>query len=171
MEKISGVLYKEEQSFPVWVYFLLFSWVLFIIPIFIINPNLQKRQEIVFAILAGILFEILLIAFIGKITVLVRWNELIVKIGFFGKMGTRLRKVEIKNVRIIDDKLWKRYGGWGIKMTFGVIAYVYSNGGGVEIELGESYYKKGMMKLMQFQKVVISSENPKRLMDAIMSMS
>ncbi|CUS81652.1 hypothetical protein JGI3_01428 [Candidatus Kryptobacter tengchongensis] len=171
METISGLLYKEEQAFPAWFYLLFFLWIPFVILVFVVNPELQERSELVLAILVASLFEILLIGFIGKITVLVKWNELVVKIGFFGKTVTKIKKVEIKNVRVVNEKLWKKYGGWGIKANFGVIAYVYSNGGGVEIELGEDYYRKGLSKLMKFQKLILSSKNPERLANAIMSMS
>ncbi|MCS7230199.1 MAG: hypothetical protein RMJ81_03590 [Candidatus Kryptonium sp.] len=172
METISGLLYKEEQTFPTWFYFLFFSWIPFIVALFFMNPELIEKSEVVLAILGALLFEVLIIGFIGKMTVIVRWNELVVKLGFFGKTMTKIKKVEIKNVRVVEEKLWKKYGGWGMRGTFGTIAYVYYGDKGVEIELQENYPRGGgLRKLISLEKVVISSKNPNRLADAIMSMS
>jgi len=60
------------------------------------------------------------------------------------------------------------YGGWGIKGTWGTVAFIYSGGGGVEIELINS--KQGLLKV-KLSKAVISSKNPWRLAEAIMSIS
>lgn len=169
MENVSGLLYKEDQTPPAWLYILLFLWLPIIVAaIFIANPRAFERIDVVLAILIGAFFELFLIGLIGKMTILVRWNELIVKIGFLGLRTLRIRKGEIKSVEVVEGKLWKMYGGWGIKGAFGMIAYVYSDGGGVEIELINS--KQGLLKT-KLRKVVISSKNPWRLADAIMSMS
>ncbi|MEN3039253.1 MAG: hypothetical protein ABDI07_08920 [Candidatus Kryptonium sp.] len=140
--------------------------------LFFMNPELLEKGEVILAILGAFLFEALLIGFIGKITVIVKWNELVVKLGFFGKTMTKLKKDEIKNVKVVEEKLWKKYGGWGMRATFGTIAYVYSGDKGVEIELQEKHPQRGVMrKLVSLEKIVISSKNPNRLADAIMSMS
>ncbi len=168
METVSGLLYKEEQNFPAWFYFLFYLWAPFIAILFIFNPELLERSDVMLAILLAVLFEFLVIALIGKMTILVKWNEMIVKIGFFGLKMLKIRKSEIKEVKVVEGKLWKMYGGWGIRGTWGTVAYVYSNGGGVEIELINS--KQGLLKT-KLRKVIISSKNPWRLADAIMSIS
>ncbi len=166
---LTGILYKEEQNFPFWVYLIFLSWIpiLLILPLF--EPGIFERKDVLLVFLALIAFEIVLIGSIGKLSVIVRWNELIVKIGFFGLTAAKIKKVEIKNVRILEESLWKTYGGWGIKTTFGTVAYVYSGNGGVEIEVGDLYGQK--KKFWKVKKIVISSKNPARLMEAIMSMT
>ncbi|MFN3134646.1 MAG: hypothetical protein ACK44H_03635 [Candidatus Kryptonium sp.] len=168
MENISGLLYKEEQFFPTWFYFLFYSWVPFIVILFIVEPELLKRSDLILIILLGALLEFFVIALIGKMTILVRWNEMVVKIGFFGIRTLKVKKSEIKDVKVVDGKLWKMYGGWGIKGAFGMIAFVYSAGGGVEIELINS--RQGLLKV-KLRKVIISSKSPGRLADAIMSIT
>ncbi len=166
---LTGILYKEDQKLPFWVYLLVLSWIpiLFILPFF--EPKILERKEILLVFLAILIADFAIIGFIGKLSVIVKWNEMIIKIGFFGLTATKLKKVEIKNVQIVEGNLWKTYGGWGVKTTFGTVAYVYSGKGGVEIEVGDLYNQR--KKLWKVRKIVISSENPARLMDAIMSMT
>jgi hypothetical protein len=168
VENISGLLYKEEQNFPAWFYLLFFLWIPFIVIVFVINPELFKESDFMLAILLAVLFEFLIIALMGKLTILVRWNEMVVRIGFFGLRMLKIRKNEIKDVKVVEGKLWKMYGGWGIKGTWGTVAFIYSGGGGVEIELINS--KQGLLKV-KLSKAVISSKNPWRLAEAIMSIS
>lgn len=166
---LTGLLYKEEQNLPFWVYLAFLSWipVLIVLPLF--EPKIFERKEVLLVFLAMIAFEIVLIGSIGKLSIIVRWNELIIKIGFFGLTAAKIKKVEIKNVQIIEGKLWRTYGGWGVRTAFGTVAYVYSGDGGVEIEVGDLYSQK--KKFWKVKKIVISSKNPARLMDAIMSMT
>ncbi len=166
---LTGILYKEEQKLPFWVYLLFFGWIpiLFILSLF--EPRIFEMKEFLLVFLAVLIVDFIIIGFTGKLSLIVKWNEMIVKIGFFGLTATKLKKVEIKNVQIVDENLWKTYGGWGFKTTFGTVAYVYSGKGGVEIEVGDLYNQR--KKLWKIRKIVISSENPARLMDAIMSMT
>lgn len=169
MENFSGLLYKEEQTPPVWFYILLFLWLpLAVAAIFIANPRAFERVEVMLAILIAVLFELFLIGLMGKMTILVRWNEMIIKLGFFGVRMLKIKKSEIKGVKVVEEKLWKMYGGWGIKGAFGMIAFVYSADGGVEIELIDSM--QGLLKV-KLRKVIISSKSPGRLADAIMSIT
>jgi len=73
VENISGLLYKEEQNFPAWFYLLFFLWIPFIVIVFVINPELFKESDFMLAILLAVLFEFLIIALMGKLTILVRW--------------------------------------------------------------------------------------------------
>ncbi len=169
MELISGVLYKEEQNLPGWVYLLFFMWVPFLLILPAVRPEIFERMEFFLAIFAVLLVDLVIIGFMGKLTVLVKWNEMIIQIGFFKVPIKRLKKTDIKSAKVVDGNLWKIYGGWGIRTTFGATAYIYSGGGGVEIELEETSNKIG--KALKVKKIVVTSKNPARLMDAIMSMS
>lgn len=172
METVTGLLYKEEQYLPKWIYFLIFGWIpiIFILPLF--NPEFEKRNELWLVLGGVILFELFLIGFIGKMTVLVKWNELLVFIGFFRLVKFRIRKAEIKSVKLIDENLWRKFGGWGVRGTFGTVAIVYTSKGGVEIEMQEIKQSQSLFKkLTKVEKFVISSQNPARLMDAILSMT
>jgi hypothetical protein len=166
---LTGILYKEEQNLPFWVYLLFLSWIpiLLVLPLF--EPKIFERKEVLFIFLALIAFEIILIGMIGKLSVIVKWNELIIKIGFFGLTAAKIKKVEIKDVQILEGSLWKNYGGWGIRMAFGTVAYIYSGDGGIKIEVGDLHSQK--KKFWKVRKIVISSKNPVRLMEAIMSMT
>jgi len=99
VENISGLLYKEEQNFPAWFYLLFFLWIPFIVIVFVINPELFKESDFMLAILLAVLFEFLIIALMGKLTILVRWNEMVGRIGFFGLRMLKIRKNEIKMLR------------------------------------------------------------------------
>ena len=172
MELTTGLIYKEEQYLPKWFYFLIFMWIpiIFILPL--LNSEIEKRSELWLILGAVIIFELLLVGLIGKMTILVRWNEFLIFVGFFKFIKFRIKKVEIKNVKLIENNLWKEFGGWGVRGTFGTVAIVYAGKGGVEIEMqepgqGQSLFKK----LTRAKKMVVSSNNPARLMDAILSMS
>lgn len=169
MQIATWLLYKEDQNLPPWVYLLFLGWIpiLFVLPI--IEPKSFERKEFLLVILSAFVVETILIGFIGKLSVIVKWDELIIKIGFFRLTTMKIKKVEIKNVKVVEGNLWKIYGGWGIKMNLGTVAYVYSGEGGVEIEIGDLYNRR--KKFWKISKIVISSKNPRRLMDAIMSMT
>jgi len=171
MEGITGLLYKEEQNLPAWVYFLFLIWfpILLILPVF--KPEIFERWEFLLAILAILFVDLLILGITGKLVVIVRWNEMIIQTGFLKLTRTRIKKAEIKNVKIIEGDLWKKYGGWGIRTnsSLGTVAYVYSGKGGVEIEVERSY--KFLTLEIKLEKIVVSSRNPARLMDAIMSMT
>ncbi len=172
MEPITGLLYKEEQYLPKWIYFLLFAWipVIFAIPLF--NPEFEKRNELWLALGAVIIFELFLIGFIGKMTIFVKWNELLIFIGFFRLIKYKIRKAEIKNVKLIENNLWKKYGGWGVRGTFGTVAIIYTSKGGVEIEMQDLKQSQNLFKkLTKVERFIVSSQNPARLMDAILSMT
>ncbi|CUT02199.1 hypothetical protein [Candidatus Chrysopegis kryptomonas] len=172
METVTGLLYKEEQYLPKWIYFLIFAWIpiIFALPLF--NPEFEKREALWLMLGGVIIFELFLIGFIGKMTVLVKWNELLVFIGFFRLVKFRIRKSEIKSVKLIDENLWRKFGGWGVRGTFGTVAIVYASKGGVEIEMQELKQSQSLFKkLTKVEKFIISSQNPARLMDAILSMT
>lgn len=165
-----GILYKEEQFLPTWIYLLFFLWIPVILIIFALYPESLMDNEFVMIIFGVIFFEFVSLGLVGKMTIFVKWNELIVNLGFLGLRILAIKKSQIESVKIAEEKLWKKYGGWGIRTGFGVVAYVYFGGGGVEIDLKEKE-ESFLRKFLKPKKIVISSKNPYRFFEAITSMS
>jgi hypothetical protein len=59
---------------------------------------------------------------------------------------------------------------YGIKVIGRTIAYIFWGKGAVEIELNEKSSNSLLSKLTNFNKIIITSQNPTRLVEAIMSM-
>jgi hypothetical protein len=164
----SGIIYKEEQNPPVWFYLIFIGW----LPIFLIfalkNPDEIKNSDIIFLVVVlALISELLVIGLIGKLTIIVRWDKILIQVGFFKLIKREIKKSEIKQVRAIDGFLKMQYG---IKVIGRTIAYIFWGKGAVEIELNETKPNSLLSKLTNFNKIIITSQNPTRLVEAIMSM-
>ena len=164
----SGIIYKEEQNPPVWFYLIFIGW----LPIFLIfalkNPDEIKNSDIIFLVVVlALISELLVIGLIGKLTIIVRWDKILIQVGFFKLIKREIKKSEIKQVRAIDGFSKMQYG---IKVIGRTIAYIFWGKGAVEIELNETKPNSLLSKLTNFNKIIISSQNPTRLVEAIMSM-
>ncbi len=164
----SGIIYKEEQNPPVWFYLIFIGW----LPIFLIfamkNPDEIKNLDIIFlVIVVALISELLVIGLIGKLTIIVRWDKILIQVGFFKLIKREIKKSEIKQVRAIDGFSKMQYG---IKVIGRTIAYIFWGKGAVEIELNETKSNSLLSKLTNFNKIILTSQNPNRLVEAIMSM-
>jgi hypothetical protein len=164
----SGIIYKEEQNPPVWFYLIFIGW----LPIFLIfalkNPDEIKNSDIIFLVVVlALISELLVIGLIGKLTIIVRWDKILIQVGFFKLIKREIKKSEIKQVRAIDGFSKMQYG---IKVIGRTIAYIFWGKGVVEIELNEKSSNSLLSKLTNFNKIIITSQNPTRLVEAIMSM-
>jgi hypothetical protein len=164
----SGIIYKEEQNPPVWFYLIFIGW----LPIFLIfalkNPDEIKNSDIIFLVVVlALISELLVIGLIGKLTIIVRWDKILIQVGFFKLIKREIKKSEIKQVRAIDGFSKMQYG---IKVIGRTIAYIFWGKGAVEIELNEKISNSLLSKLTNFNKIIITSQNPTRLVEAIMSM-
>jgi hypothetical protein len=164
----SGIIYKEEQNPPAWFYLIFIGW----LPIFLIfalkNPDEIKNSDIIFLVVVlALISELLVIGLIGKLTIIVRWDKILIQVGFFKLIKREIKKSEIKQVRAIDGFSKMQYG---IKVIGRTIAYIFWGKGAVEIELNEKSSNSLLSKLTNFNKIIITSQNPTRLVEAIMSM-
>jgi hypothetical protein len=164
----SGIIYKEEQNPPVWFYLIFIGW----LPIFLIfalkNPDEIKNSDIIFLVVVlALISELLVIGLIGKLTIIVRWDKILIQVGFFKLIKREIKKSEIKQVRAINGFSKMQYG---IKVIGRTIAYIFWGKGAVEIELNEKISNSLLSKLTNFNKIIITSQNPTRLVEAIMSM-
>jgi hypothetical protein len=80
----SGIIYKEEQNPPVWFYLIFIGW----LPIFLIfalkNPDEIKNSDIIFLVVVlALISELFVIGLIGKLTIIVRWDKILIQVGFF----------------------------------------------------------------------------------------
>jgi nucleoside-triphosphatase THEP1 len=101
------------------------------------------------------------------LTIIVRWDKILIQVGFFKLIKREIKKSEIKQVRAIDGFSKMQYG---IKVIGRTIAYIFWGKGAVEIELNEKSSNSLLSKLTNFNKIIITSQNPTRLVEAIMSM-
>ncbi|XID94889.1 DUF6141 family protein [Paenibacillaceae bacterium WGS1546] len=154
------IVYKEKQSLPKWtlviiLIFALFIWGIaltqFITGIPVGNQPVSDTGMIVFTLIFGVFFPLLLLSMKGQVmidtcSVVIRLTPIYKKVIDFQ---------QIQSVTLTKVKPIEQFGGWGIRWNGKKWGLILEGDEGVEIVL-----KSG-------QVIVIASKTPEKLLKAI----